>query len=110
MQALATIATFEEQNVRWEAEIHFKMSIALELADRADEAHQHVRTAITLISRLLKEVRAFSARAIVAPPKSNPPCLLVRLQSGSPSHSYLATAEASASKGGTESRSCKEQV
>ena len=64
-QALSTVSTLEEPDVRWEAEIHFKTSVALELADRGLEAQEHVKSAITLISRLIKEVRTFRADAAV---------------------------------------------
>lgn len=46
----------EQPDVRWEAEMHFKISVALELADRVGEATEHISIAQTQLKELIKQV------------------------------------------------------
>ena len=57
MQALRHIDAAPEVDVRWQAEVHFKISIPLELSDRVDDAAKHINTAIAQLKYLLKQVR-----------------------------------------------------
>lgn len=50
------MSKLEQRDVRWEAEMHFKISVALELADRVDEAVKHVSIAQSQLKELVKEV------------------------------------------------------